>query len=121
MSDIAMDIQTGDILITNSRLSLIQDPIEVMRQKLKIRLQTFREEWFLNLGVGLPYFQEFFVKGTPKDLVDITLRDYILDTEGVVEITSFESTFNDATRKYSLSFGVTIPNGQELNIIGFEV
>lgn len=114
MTDIRLDELTNDILIQGGKLSIISDNARAVRQRLLIRLRTFKGEWFLDLAVGVPYFQSILKQGVRKDLVDLLLKRTILETEGVQRITNFTSTLDRSTRSYSASFSVTTLQGDSL-------
>lgn len=120
MSDIKLN-NNGDIDVTDNKLVLLTDPLDCLKQRLTIRLKTFREEWFLNRNAGLPYFQTIFTKAASKSLVDSLFRGYILETNGVRRVTEFTSVKDDANRTYTLSFKATTEDGQVLTIKDFEV
>jgi len=78
---------------------------------LKIRLQSFLGEWFINTVYGVPYFQRLLgQKQTSKAAADLIFQQQILAEEGVKEIVTFNSTF--VNRKYSLSFSVRVVTGE---------
>ena len=121
MSDIKLDLTTGDIIIVSGQVLLITDSVSALRQRLQIRLSTFKGEWFLNSNAGLPYFQEIFVKSSTKELVDNLVRSFILKTSGVARIKNFSSVVNRTSRSYSLTFTVITPDQETLTITNFEV
>lgn len=47
-------------------------------QRIKDRLQTFKNEWFLNLAIGLDYFGRIFVKNPRPSIVASHIRNEIL-------------------------------------------
>lgn len=114
MTDIRLDELTNDILISGGKLSIISDNARAVRQRLLIRLRTFKGEWFLDSAVGVPYFQSILRQGVRKELVDVLLKRTILETEGVQRITSYSSTLNRQLRTYSASFSVTTLQGDSL-------
>lgn len=78
---------------------------------MKIRLQSFLGEWFINTVYGVPYWQRLLgIKQTSKAAADLIFQQEILKEEGVKEIVSFESTF--VNRKYSLVFKVRVVTGE---------
>jgi hypothetical protein len=110
MSDLLIDPATGDIKIVNNAPILETDEATLVRQRLTIRLNTFLGEWFYNLEVGVPYFEQILTQQYQRFLVENILRDVILKTEGVVRITNFEGTFNPRERVYNATFTVTTLN-----------
>jgi len=84
-------------------------------QRLRIRLLSFREEWFLDQEYGVPYFQRLLGLKPTKSAIDLIFQQQILDVRGVKEITFFSSTFQN--RIYSLSFRVRVVTGEETETI----
>lgn len=84
-------------------------PIDVVAQRLSIRLQTFLGEWFINTAYGVPYWQRILGKKVSKTAIDRIFQEQILSERGVREITSFSSTFQNRT--YDMSFRVRAING----------
>lgn len=108
----------GDLTWKNGPLTpdyTTQSRVDVVAQRLRIRLLTFREEWFLDTGYGVPYFQRILGHKIKKSAVDLIFQREILAENGVKELTFFESTFEN--RKYSLSFRVKVTTGEESGLI----
>ena len=112
-----MDLLLGsdhDIVWNNGPLTkefTTQPFTQTVAQRLKIRLLTFKSEWFINTTYGIPYFQQLLGrKQTSKSGIDLIFQQAILEEPGVKEITSFESTFRN--RQYSLSFTVRVVTGE---------
>ena len=108
------DPSYGDLVFVNGplpRSATTQELLEVVTQRLFIRLRTFREEWFINTEYGVPYYQRILGKKTSKSAVDLIFQEQILAEAGVQEITFFNSTFRN--RQYTLQFRVRVSNGEE--------
>ena len=102
----------GDALFVNGPLSpagITQESAEVVAQRLSIRLKTYLGEWFLDVGYGVPYYQQILAKKTTKVAVDRIFQQQILSERGVRELVSFSSTFEN--RQYNMSFKVRVMNG----------
>jgi len=103
-----------DIIWNNGPLTkeyTTQPYTQTVAQRLKIRLLTFQEEWFLDTTYGVPWFQRLLgKKQTSKSAIDLIFQQKILEEDGVKEITSFESTFTN--RQYSLIFKVKVVTGE---------
>ena len=102
----------GDAVFINGPLSpagITQEPAEVVAQRLSIRLKTFLGEWFLDVGYGVPYYQQILAKKTTKVAVDRIFQQQILSERGVRELVSFSSTFQN--RRYEMSFVVRVLDG----------
>lgn len=108
----------GDSVWVNgslTRAGTTQPFTQNVGQRLRIRLLSFREEWFLDQEYGVPYFQRVLGMKPTKSAIDLIFQQEILDVRGVREITFFSSTFQN--RIYSLSFRVRVVTGEETETI----
>ena len=119
MSDILLDEATGDIAVVGLTPVLTTDLGKLVRQRLKIRLDTYLGEWFLNSNVGVPYFQKLFKKPYNQLAVDSIFKGIILETEDVSRITSYSTNFDTAARTFSLTFSVltSVDTGLDITIL----
>lgn len=102
----------GDVVFINGPLTkegITSTPAEVVAQRLRVRLSTYLGEWFLDVGYGVPYYQQILAKKTTKVAVDRIFQQQILSERGVRELVSFSSTFEN--RQYNMSFKVRVMNG----------
>ena len=106
--DLLMDIRNGvhDNVFVNGQCPVVTDPVERVMQRLKIKLLTFKGEWFHNTEYGVPYWQEVLGKKVSKSRVDIILQEAVLEEPGVVEIVSFSSSLE--RRSYSLEIRIRV-------------
>lgn len=95
--------------------SITSTPVEVVAQRLSIRLQTFLGEWFIDTQYGVPYWQRILGKKVTKTAVDRIFQEQILSERGVREITTFTSTFKN--REYDMSFRVRALDGSTTETI----
>jgi len=105
-----IDFVNGDTVVTTSYAESVQ-------QRIIVRLRTFLGEWFLDLNYGVPYFQTILSKGTSKQTIDMILQQTILETEGVLNITTFSSEINPNTRDYKMTFVAKLDNGETIQVI----
>lgn len=110
MNDLKLDPDTWDLVIENFDLATI-DGIEAIQQNLGQRLKTFLGEYFLDIRIGLPYFQEIFKKKFNPIVVDTAFKREIIYTEGVIELISFNLEINNATRVLNLNTKVLTTDG----------
>ena len=83
-----------------------------MRQSIQLELRTFRGEWFLDTTAGVPYFQEVFgPKKRELGEVDSIIKAAIMRVPEVNRILAYESSFADATRKFTVSAKVDTTYG----------
>lgn len=108
--DLKLDGDSHDLLFVNGECPVTTESREVVAQRLTIRLNSFFGEWFLNTKYGVPWFERILGRKTSKAGVDRILQEQILQERGVLEITSFTSTFKN--REYSMSFRVRTNGNQ---------
>lgn len=106
MTDILIDSVTNDAIFINGSTPITDTQNLTVAQKLKIKLQTFKGEWFLDTTVGIPFFQTIFQRGVSKATVDSIFQEVILSEPKVKEIVEFNSIIDPLTRIYQLSFKV---------------
>lgn len=111
--DLLLNVDTNDAVWVNGPLTkefTTQPFTQTVEQRLRIRLQTFLEEYFWDTTYGIPYFQRLLgKKQTSKAAADLIFQTNILAEVGVKEIVSFDSTF--VNRVYSLTFRVKVVDG----------
>ena len=63
----------------------------------------------MDIGYGVPCYQQILAKKTTKVAVDRIFQQQILSERGVRELVSFSSTFQN--RRYEMSFVVRVLDG----------
>lgn len=118
--DLLLDESSHDLVFENGSTPVTSDIADGLKQRLKIKLLTFRGEWFLNVNYGTPYYQQILGKGRKKSSVDAVFRGLITEDADVAEVISFNSTLS-SDRRYSLSFVVRSVTGETLEIRELQV
>lgn len=103
--DLVLSDPKHDILIKDGDFQLTQDTCESLRQRLIIKLLSFRADWYLDLTSGVPYYESILGRPRAKETIDIIFKEAILNTPDVIEITEFKSTITK-DRFYKLNFKV---------------
>lgn len=99
-------VNDGDLKITDADFTLVSE-IDRVRQALQIALRTFRGEWFLNVNAGVPWYNNVLgQKGNQRGDRDAVVKAAVRAVEDVNRIIAWESSFDEATRKYEISFKV---------------
>ena len=109
MSSLLLD-DTGDLDITDSQLSLTSG-LQAIQQHLQVKLRIFLGEWFLNTDVGVPYYRDVLIKSPNFVQVSATLKTEILETTGVLELSSFEFDYDNEIRAFTLDFKTLTEEG----------
>ena len=97
MFDIAMDINTNDIVLQNGDIMMI-DNAERVAQQILITLRFWYGEWFLNTTEGTPYLEYILVKQPNMAHIRQILTEQIQSGEGVKSVTDMELTFDQRER-----------------------
>jgi hypothetical protein len=73
--DLKIDPETGDLAIGPDGGFVMVSGREGVAQLVRIRLKLFKDEWFLNLDAGVPYYDEIL----GEKFSDLTLRRLITE------------------------------------------
>lgn len=109
--NIGIDKTTGDIELINGELPLVTGTQEY-EQFLTQKLRTFLGEWFMDIRLGLPYFQEIFVKRLNVETVNAVYRNEIINTPGILELQEFDLDLEKISRKLTVSFRALSTEGE---------
>lgn len=86
-------------------------------QAIRTRLLLLRGEWWEDISEGLPLFTQILGRpGSTSNIqsVDLIIRQSILSTPGVLQITSFSSSY--INREYSVSCSVSTKFGGTVSV-----
>ncbi|NTS31257.1 hypothetical protein HQ945_08315 [Phyllobacterium sp. BT25] len=100
---LAIDQNTNDLFLRASgELAIVKDA-EAVGQHARQRLMTFQREWFLDTTAGVVWLDEIMGRQYDPALAEAVVKNEILNTDGVDEITSFSVRFNRGTRQLAIS------------------
>lgn len=94
----------GDYVLGAATAFLVNTP-HTVAQAVATRLRLFRGEWFLDTTEGMPW-DDVLGKNT-QGTADSAIRQCILGTQGVAEITDYASTIDANTRAMTVSATIT--------------
>lgn len=97
-----LDPITHDYIIENFSYVFLENDLEDLEQRLKVKLLTNRGEWFFDQTYGIPYYDDVFVVSPKKDDIDDIFKIAITQERGVESITSYTSSFNSSTRRFNI-------------------
>lgn len=103
MFDIAMDINTNDIVLQNGDVLMI-DNSERVAQQIQITLRFWLGEWFLNTTDGVPYLEYILVKQPNMAHIRQIITEQIQSVEGVKAVTDMELTFDQRERSLLVEY-----------------
>lgn len=93
--DLKVDPTTGDLVFADGDFVFVYDA-EAIAQDVRLRFGFFLGEWYLDEAVGLPYFQEIFVKNPSLIAVREWFRRELLATPGILEIQTLRLEYTGA-------------------------
>jgi hypothetical protein len=121
MTDIFLNPLTNDIDLVNNEMRLTTTVQELTRQRVQIWLGIFKGEWFANVLAGIPYLANDnnpvqLLGVTSKDTFDLAIKTGITTRSGIVELLSYSSTLDKASRQISISFEASTDTGEIVSI-----
>lgn len=99
-----------DIAFVNGVALVTEDLKQSTAQRLKVKLSTFKGEWFADANTGIDYFGSVFGKRRRKETVDLIMQTAILEDPDVIRIVSFSSGIT-ANRAYEMTFSAQVTDG----------
>lgn len=108
--DLAMNVQTGDLVVRNGDLMIVNNG-ERAAQQVLITLREWLGEWFLKTSDGVPYLEYILVKNPNEAHVRQVLSEAIQSVEGVKGVTELEFTFNRILRTLTVSYEIDTDYG----------
>ena len=98
---------TYDIELENFGLRFTKNDTEFFSQKIENRLKTFFGELFTNQLIGIDYFRDVLKKQSDLQFINGIFKNEILSINGIDKIISFSSSYEGASREYSVIFEVS--------------
>jgi hypothetical protein len=102
----------GDLYLTPQGQEFLRTSLGAeVAQRLTVRLQFFRGEWFLDLRQGVPYYQVVLRKGVSDQVLRAVFSQVILGTAGVASLSSLTFSLNKLTRVMTMVFVARLTDG----------
>jgi hypothetical protein len=105
----------GDLLRQNGAFVLVSGS-EAIVQSVRVRLQFFLGEWFLDESVGVPYYEQILVKNPDLSVIRQIIRKVIVDTVGITELKTLELNLDRGARLLYVSFVAAADTGQLIQV-----
>lgn len=102
--DIGFDAE-HDMALNGADIYFAEE-VDIVKQRLTIRLQFLLEEWFLDNTIGLPYTQFIFEQGSSIEDIYEYFRKEIKNTEGVENIIELNLTPDSDNKGLKIDFSV---------------
>lgn len=114
--DFYIDPITGDLAKQNFNLRFTETDTEILSQRVERRLRLFFGEYFLNRDIGVKYFENIFLKNFDINATKNILKNEALKAEGITEVLKFDLSFDNQTRKITISSEFKGDSGQIVTV-----
>lgn len=108
--DLAMNIESGDLVVNNGDLLLI-DAAERVAQQILITLRFWLGEWFLDTRDGVPYLEYILIKNPNENHIRQILTEKITSVDGVTAVTAMDLAMNSKQRILAVTYTVQTEYG----------
>jgi hypothetical protein len=103
--------ENGDYTFGNGLNNFHIDNVDAVAQAIDTRLKLWVGEWFADVSDGTGWSQAILGKHS-QNLYELTLRQRVLDTQGVISIQEFQSALDPNTRSLVVTMVVETIYGQ---------
>lgn len=118
MTDFVIDPSTNDYAYANGRLLVVDNYLDLTKQRLRNIFNTFKGTLFTNTDQGLdPYFLQ--TKDVPLTDFAQHLKTLIINTTGVISIESFNYSLDYRTRVITVEYTVNTIDGVIEDVINY--
>ena len=108
--DLAMDMTSGDLVLREGDVLLI-DNAERVAQQILITLRFWLGEWFLDVKEGIPYLEYVLVKSPNLLHIRQMFTEAIEQVEGVQRVEEMELAFDIKNRSLRVDYEVSTAYG----------
>ncbi|MDH0030306.1 MULTISPECIES: hypothetical protein [unclassified Acinetobacter] len=103
--------ENGDYSFGNSQANFYQNTPQAVGQAVLTRLRLWVGEWFLNIDDGTDWLDQVLGRGTSL-LYEQVIKQRILGTQGVTEITDFFTQYDPNTRELAIQTTINTIYGE---------
>lgn len=93
----------NDIFVNRRRIAVVDEGAEVV-QHVRSRLLFYLGECSWAVDIGVPYFQQIFVKPINLPQVEAILKAVIIKSPNVLQLLDFSMVYSSSTRKLAVSY-----------------
>ena len=108
--DIGLNVKSWDIALNDADLILIDDAARISQQ-IKISLQFWLGEWFLNDTLGIPYRERICIKNPNLQHIRQIFRNAIQNVNGVTAVNALDLTVDASKRVLTVTYTAATTDG----------
>lgn len=113
-----LDLNTRDLAIDNNKHVAIADKSHDIRQRLILKLELMKGEWFLDENEGIPWLEIFSLTGEEQEQrAKLEVRKVLNNDKAIVEIRKLEVKQDPQTAVLTIDFTVLCTDEKEYTII----
>lgn len=101
----------NDITIQNGDLSFVSG-IDAIAQACKLMVQLFAGEWFLDQTLGIPYFEDIFIKNPNVPAIREIFKQKLLTVVGILDVLQINLSFESVRRTLTIRFRCSTDLGE---------
>lgn len=109
---------TGDYSFGGNQTDYIEGA-NAVGQAVKTKLLLFYQEWWEDLGLGIPMFQSFIGQTNPETIktsLSMVIENRILEVPEVKSVENVEIHIDRRTRSMSFDIDVVTANGDKITV-----
>lgn len=113
-----LNLNTRDLDIDNDKHIAIADKTHDIRQRIVLKIEMMRGEWFLDENEGIPWLEIFSLTGEEQvQRAKIEVRKVLNNDKAVVEIKKLEVKQDPKTAVLTIDFTILCTDKKEYTII----
>jgi hypothetical protein len=112
LQDWALDAVNGDLALDGGGDALYLTGVAAIASDLDSCFRTFLGEWYLDLTLGFPWFQDVLGQRYDAALFRRDSEQLALSRPGVVALQDWVSSFDNVTRNLAAIFNVKTDTGE---------
>jgi hypothetical protein len=93
-------------------IQLLTDEDEIIAQRIRIALRSFKNDWFLALDDGLPWLQDILTKQGTLRAKQALIKNKVLNVEGVRSLAKIDFEYDNNNRILSVDLIAISKNGE---------
>jgi hypothetical protein len=101
----------GDLKLVKGDIVWVIEKIDQVVQQARIRLLSFRGDWFLDLREGVPYFEDVLVKNPNAGRIRAIMRQSLLGIPSVIRVPDLVLAFDKAQRLLRIRWSLVLDDG----------
>lgn len=113
LTSFKIDPDTRDLVFDNRRRLCMIEGLEARKQRIRLRLGTHTQEWFLDTLLGVPWM-ELVEKGTPKERIRAEVTKALLKDDEVERVEELVIGTLGPDRTLPVEFTVKLRSGEWL-------